>query len=198
MTTRSAFTQQIQNRNFLSPVGFKFTLTKAPKVAFFCQQAGLPEISLGIANQPSYLKDIPVPGDKLEYADLSITFLVDENLENYMSIHNWMLGLGFPETAQQFEDLVSDPDRVARRDKNAAQPDYNQQFSDASLIILSSMFNPLHTVRFKDLFPYSLTGLDFNATESDTEYFTATASFKYTYFTIEDMGGTRRTTTFVD
>lgn len=196
--TRSAFTQQIQNRNFLSPIGFKFTLTKAPKVAFFCQQAGLPELSLGVANQPSYLKDVPVPGDKLEYGDLTVSFLVDENLENYMSIHNWLLGLGFPESGNQFEDLVSDPDLVSRTDKNTAQPDYNQQFSDGSLIILSSHFNPLHQVRFKDLFPYSLTGLDFDATASDTEYFTATASFKYTYFTINDMSGNRLTTDFVD
>lgn len=196
--TRSAFTQQITNRNFLSPVGFKFTLTKAPKVAFFCQQAGLPELSLGIANQPSYLKDVPVPGDKLEYGDLSITFLVDENLENYMSIHNWLLGLGFPESGDQFEELVSDPNEVSRYGRNQAQPDYNQQYSDGSLIILSSMFNPLHTVRFKDLFPYSLTGLDFDATSTDTDYFTATVSFKYTYYTITDMSGNRLTTDFVD
>ena len=60
------------------------------------------------------------------------------------------------------------------------------------------MFNPLHTVRFKDLFPYSLTGLDFDATATDTDYFTATVSFKYTYYTITDMSGNRLTTDFVD
>lgn len=196
--TRSAFTQQIQNRNFLSPVGFKFTLTKAPKVAFFCQQAGLPELSLGIANQPSYLKDIDVPGDKLEYGDLTVSFLVDENLENYMSIHNWLLGLGFPETTSQFKTLVEDDRQVARTNRKVAEPDYNQQFSDGSLIILSSHFNPAYQVTFKDLFPYSLTGLDFDATSGDTDYFTASASFKYTYFTISDMSGNRLTTDFVD
>jgi len=196
--TRSAFTQQIQNRNFLSPVGFKFTITKAPKVAFFCQQAGLPELALGIANQPSYLKDIDMPGEKLEYGDLTVSFLVDENLENYMSIHNWLLGLGFPETPQQFKDLVRDEDAVSRTNNDIADPDYGQQFSDGSLIILTSHFNPAYQVRFKDLFPYSLTGLDFDATASDTEYFTAQASFKYTYYTITDMSGNRLTTDFVD
>ena len=29
------FDKQIENRNFLSPIGFKFSLTKAPKVSFF-------------------------------------------------------------------------------------------------------------------------------------------------------------------
>ena len=28
--------KQIENRNFLSPIGFKFALGKAPKVDFFC------------------------------------------------------------------------------------------------------------------------------------------------------------------
>ena len=31
----------IQNRNFLSPVGFKFALKRSPKMAFFCIQANI-------------------------------------------------------------------------------------------------------------------------------------------------------------
>ena len=87
----SPFANQIQNRNFLSPVGFEFTLAKYPKAAFFCNSARIPEISLGTFQQPSYLKNIDVPGEKLEYGDLNIRFLVDENLENYMAIHNLSL-----------------------------------------------------------------------------------------------------------
>ena len=85
----SAFKNQIQNRNFLSPVGFKFTLAKEPKVSFMCNSAKIPEITLGVAQQPSYLKTIDVPGEILTYGDLSLKFLVDENMENYMAIHNW-------------------------------------------------------------------------------------------------------------
>jgi len=58
----TAFDNQIQNRNFLSPVGFKFTLAKEPKVSFFCNSASIPEITLGNTVQPSYLKDIDIPG----------------------------------------------------------------------------------------------------------------------------------------
>jgi hypothetical protein len=67
----SPFANQIQNRNFLSPVGFKFTLAKEPKVAFMCNSARIPEITLGIAKQPSYLKMIDVPGEILTYGDLT-------------------------------------------------------------------------------------------------------------------------------
>ena len=86
----TAFDNQISNRNFLSPVGFKFTLAKEPKVSFFSNTARIPELSLGTAVQPSYLKDVDVPGDKLLYGDFSLRFLVDENMENYMKIHNWL------------------------------------------------------------------------------------------------------------
>ena len=178
----SAFANQIQNRNFLSPVGFRFTLAKTPKVAFFCNSARIPEINLGVANQPTYLKDLDIPGDKLTYGDLTLRFLVDENLENYMAIHNWMTGLGFPESTQDFKDLTTDDD---------GQRDFEEQFSDGNLSILNSNFRSVANVKFFNLFPISLTSLDFDATEPDLQYFTAEASFKYTVYNI--LGTDNRT-----
>ena len=84
----------IENRNFLSPVGFKFALKRSPKTAFFCNQANIPDLTLGVAEQPTFLKNIPTPGDKIEFGDLSLRFLVDEDLGNYMEIQNWIRGLG--------------------------------------------------------------------------------------------------------
>jgi hypothetical protein len=171
----TAFDGQIDNRNFLSPVGFKFTLTKEPKVTFFCNSARIPEISLGTATQPSYLKDIDIPGDKLSYGDFSLRFLVDENLENYMAIHNWMRGLGYPETTQNFKDLL---------ENDEGQRDIQEQFSDGSLHILNSNFRDVAIVRFESLFPVTLSSLEFEASENDTNYFTAEVSFKYTIYNI--------------
>lgn len=175
------FPNQITNRNFLSPVGFKFTLAKEPKVAFFCNSARIPEITLGVLQQPSYLKDIDVPGDKLQYGDLLIRFIVDENMENYMAVHNWLTGLGFPETAQQFKDLIID--------ENTDLPDYKNQFSDGSLYVLNSSYNTSAIVKFKDLFPISLSALEFNATQTDVQYFTADVTFKYTIYNILGADG---------
>ena len=86
----------ITNRNFLSPVGFKFALKRSPAVAFFCNEANIPSMDLGVAEQPTYLKNIPTPGDKIQFGDLNLRFLVDEDLKNYMEIQNWIRGLGFP------------------------------------------------------------------------------------------------------
>ena len=174
------FVNQIENRNFLAPVGFKFTLAKYPKAAFFCNSARIPEITLGTAIQPSYLKDIDVPGEKLTYGDLIIRFLVDENLENYMAIHNWLTGIGFPETPQQFKNQTTDSDGLR---------DLNEQWSDGSLSILNSNYRKVASVKFRDLFPTSLTSLEFDATESDIQYFTAEANFKYTVYNMVDPNG---------
>ena len=80
----------IENRNFLAPTGFKFTLERAKRVSFFCNQANVPDITLGIAEQPSWLKNIDVPGDKIQFGDLNLQFLVDEDLKNYMAIQKWI------------------------------------------------------------------------------------------------------------
>ena len=86
MTT--PWVNQIDNRNYLSPIGFKFSITKVPKADFFSNSASIPGISLGFAVQPTYLKDIPVPGDKLTYQDFTLKFFVDEDLTNYLEVHN--------------------------------------------------------------------------------------------------------------
>ena len=173
--SRSALSNQISNRNFLAPVGFKFTLANFPKVSFFSNTARIPDITLGTVIQSNYLKDIDVPGDKLTYGELNVRFLVDENLENYMAMHNWLTGLGFPESAQDFINKTTNQD---------GQRDLGEQFSDGSLHILNSNYNDIAIVKFKDLFPTYLTSLEFDATESDVNYFTADITFKYTIYDI--------------
>jgi hypothetical protein len=176
----TAFDKQIGNRNFLSPVGFKFTLAKEPKVAFYCNSASIPDIRLGTAIQPTYLKDIDVPGDKIQFGDFSLKFLVDENMENYMAIHNWMYGLGYPEVTSQYKSLVMTDDGTQ---------DPKRGFSDGTLRILNSNYRDVALVKFKDLFPIALTSIDFDATVTDITYFTAEATFKYTVYNILNPEG---------
>ena len=171
----------IDNRNFLSPTGFKFALKRSPGVAFFCNQANIPSLDLGVAEQPSYLKDIPLPGDKIQFGDLNLRFLVDEDLVNFMEIQNWIRGLGFPESLAEFNDLKNEA-ILGPMGKST-----EDVYSDGTLQILSSNLIPKFQVVFNDLFPYSLSTVTFDATDTDIEYFTADVSFKYTIYTITDL-----------
>ena len=171
----------ITNRNFLSPVGFKFSLKRAPAVAFFCNQANIPSMDLGIAEQPTYLRNIPTPGDKIQFGDLTLRFLVDEDLVNYMELQRWIRGLGYPESMGEFRKLESEatlPGNFGRKGDDI--------YSDGTLQILSSNLVAKFNVNFTELFPYSLSTLAFDATDTDIEYFTADVTFKYTLYTLSD------------
>ena len=182
---QASISRQITNRNLLSPIGFKFILTKAPKVDFSCQTASIPSITMGTAEQPSWLKDIPVPGDKAVFDDLNLRFLIDENMENYIQIYNWLIGLAYPESLEQFENLrKQDLIKYPEDDRNRFS-----EYSDGTLQILNSNFNVVRQIKFKDLFPMSLTSLDFDATQTDIQYFTADVNFKYTVYNILGTDG---------
>ena len=173
----------IDNRNFLSPTGFKFALKRSPGVAFFCNQANIPSLDLGIAEQPTYLKNIDVPGDKIQFGDLNLRFLVDEDLVNYMELQNWIRGLGFPDSLKEFDDL--EKESILGISKFGKEGD--EIYSDGTLQILSSNLVPKFQVVFNDLFPYSLSTVSFDATDTDVEYFTADVAFKYTIYNLTDL-----------
>lgn len=181
------YKRQIKNRNFLNPTGFKFMLANYPQVDFFSNEANLPGITLGTAVQPSYLKDIDIPGDKLTYDDFSLRFIVDEDMENYTQIHNWMRGLGYPESIEEIANLKLENDYNPPTIKNTDI----QYYSDGTLEILDSNQNPRFLVKFSQLFPISLTTLTFDATATDINYFTAEATFKYTLYNITDTFNNR-------
>ena len=174
----------------MSPLGFKLILTKTPKVDFLCQSANIPQISMGTAVQPTYLKDIPVPGDKVLYDDLSIRFLVDEKMENYLAIYKWMTGLGYPESLAQFDQLRKDDIRTNASASDEGDPRYFE-FSDATLQVLGSNYKPSIHVNFKDTFPVSLSTLEFDVSNRDYNFFTAEVTFKYTIYEITDPNGNR-------
>lgn len=186
----------IQNRNFLSPAGFNFLISKIRGVDFFCQTANVPEISMNPAVQATNLRNIPVPGDELYYGDLRLSFLVDEDMANYLSVHTWMRKLGFPVDREEVDFEPTDalyqsggikigPDMVSQ-DKliYGDQTTYNFETSDAALQILNSNYNIVKTIKFYDCFPISLSTLEFRSDVTDTQYMTAQVNFKYLYFDI--------------
>ena len=92
------------NKNFLSPLNFKFQIKKAPHVNFFIQKVNIPSISIETNPSPNnpFVKT-PIPGEHISYSDLSISFKVDEDLTNYMELHNWIKALGKPQNFEQFK-----------------------------------------------------------------------------------------------
>ena len=191
-TSQSPLSRQPTKLDYLSPTQFRFIITQLPKVEFFTTAAGVPGITLGDTVMPTRFKEIPMMGDKLDYEPLTITFLVDEYLENYKSLHEWMTAIGFPENHEQFSTfrgLTSNtpvPTAGNSRDIGDVQPSTTARgvFSDATLTILSNKNNPIAEVRFEDLYPITLGALEFNQNATDVEYLTVSADFAYKIYKI--------------
>ena len=47
-----------KNKNFLSPVGFKFIIGRTPNVDYFCQSAQIPQVEIGVRGFLHQLKTI--------------------------------------------------------------------------------------------------------------------------------------------
>jgi len=174
----------IENRNFLSPNQFRFNLKRAPKATFFSNSGNIPSLTLGVANQPNYLKTIKQPGDMIEFQDFSFRFMVDEDMTNYAEIQNWIRGLGYPYSLKQIYELQKE-----RPDLKTNITNQLNIFSDGTLFIYSSNNKLNLQVRFYDMWPYDLTSLLFDATNSDSQNFTAEVKMKYTYYDIRNAKG---------
>ena len=179
---REQFTS-IENRNFLSPVGFKFTIGRARGVDFFCQSANIPSMNLGAATTYTTVNKIPNPGDEIQYEDLYIKFLVDENMKNWYQIANWMREIATPYEAKEFKfdrgSIKSIYPREATYDYATAN---NQWRCDCSLFVLSSNYRVVSEFVFHDAWPTSLSTLNFDASVPDINYFTAEVGLKYNYY----------------
>ena len=206
MTITNAYSRQPTKFDYASPTQFKFQLLKLPKVEYFCTAVNIPGVTLSNVDIATPLKSIPVPGTILDYGDLEMSFLVDENLENYREIHGWMYGIGFPFSRTQFGSLVdAGNDRFPTQGKDSLKTDpgkvkYGAKplgpiFSDATLNVLTSKNNANIEVRFSDVFPITLSGLDFNQQADDVNYLSATVTFKYKIFQFATKGASRTTNT---
>ena len=193
VTSTSPLARQPDQLDYASPTQFRFGINQLPKVEFFTVSANIPGISAGTATYATPFKDIPTVGEKLDYSNLSISFIVDEYLENYISLHNWMIGYGFPRDREQFRtyrDVTSNTPAGGKAPSidliGKAVPD-KAMYSDAFLQILSNKNNPIVEVNFENAFPISLSALDFTQTATDVEYMVATAEFAYQIYEIKTL-----------
>ena len=191
-TLQSPLSRQPDKLDYASPTQFKFGINQLPKVEFFTTAANIPGITLGQALFPTPYKDIPTMGDKLTYDNLTITFIVDEFLENYISLHEWMVAIGFPKSRSQFANFRSTTSNTATATRGVSsdigdvKPSTPSRslFGDATLTILTNKNNPIVEVRFQDVYPVSLGALQYDQSPTDVSYLTVDVDFDYKIYEI--------------
>ena len=179
--------------DYASPNQWRINFDRLPLTTWFCTNANIPGITLGEAQFPTPMSDIPISGDKLTFDTLNIQFLVDEELKNYREMWEWLVGLGFPKQHSQFSDVLSDR-KVNTVLPGASRVTYSNQagqkttltdgasYSDATMTFYNSKNIAKVEVHFRDIFPTSLSGIDLTTDTSDVEYIRVEASFRYLYY----------------
>lgn len=164
-----------QNTNFLQPTKFLFQLDRIASGQFFCQSVNIPSINLGKApiNFPGL--DVNAPGTKLEYGDFTMRFLIDENLQSWKDLHSWFRAIAAP-TGTEERNYLTAVQNTYKNTKTA--------YSDGTLTILTALNNNNIRVSFFNMFPISLSEIQFDTSLSADDTITADATFAFDYFDI--------------
>ena len=171
-------TNQPENINDLTITKYQLVFHKIPDVVFRCQSCNLPGLSVEFVNQPTPVHQVPVPGDSVLYNPLNITFIVDEDLENWKQLHDWMVGLGFPNSTAQFKVL---------KESDGTRPNFGGLYSDATLISLTNASIKNKQVIFKNCFPMELNDIDFDSSDTESGAVIGIATIKFMLYTIESL-----------
>ena len=187
-------TQQPTVYDYATGTQWRLAFNRVPKTTWFCTAANVPGITLGEAMFPTPMLDTYVTGDKLTFETLNITFIVDEELQNYRELWDWMVGIGAPVNHSQWEAVLSKGDSGVRLfGTKDADPrtkltyEESNLYSDATLIVYNSKNIPKVNVNFKNMFPTSLSSLEYSQELTDVEYFKASATFRYLYYEFETV-----------
>lgn len=170
----SALENRPQNLSFLSQVGFKFEIARAPNFNYFIQRIDFPGVSLPTVYQPTPFIQAPIPGDQLKYENLRITFKLDEDLRGYFELYDWLTALGKPENFEQSAIIY-----------NKEPYEKDSVFSQASLVILNGNMMPNVKINFYDVLPNSLSGFALQTDATDINYVTASIDMSYRMYKYE-------------
>ena len=160
---------QPTNLNQLNVVSFDVSFSRQPAVQYFCQRISLPTVVLGETNEPSPFLNLPLEGDTLTFEALSLSFIVDEDLQNYIEIYNWLTALGFPRDYSQFA-ILQEPSAASKT---------LSKYSDLSLVVHTNKSNPNYKIKFTDVFPTSISSIQFDATPTGMDPIVVDATFNF-------------------
>jgi hypothetical protein len=189
MTTRTITTASWagdlpDNLSYLAPTQFELLIKKLPNTKYFSTGVNVPSISVAEVQQPTrYGANVKVPGDKISYGEITVTFIVDENMENWTELYTWMSQITSSTDPDKYRSLVGANRRA--NEPYDGSGDYDAVYSDMTIVVTTAANNPNRYIRIQDAFPTSLGEITMDTTVAGgLSYVTCTASFQFTTFEI--------------
>lgn len=160
---------------------YRVDIVKLPNFNFKLKTVDTPSITLNAIESPNPFQKMRVPGDSIEYGNLSLTFIIDEGLYNYTAIINWINGLSFPDSFEQFKNMVNDKDIIQVNERSKSYT--NRETSDINIHLLSNHKNSNIKLKIFNAFPISLSGISLSNNNTDAQIIEATVDFSFTGMT---------------
>jgi hypothetical protein len=165
---RSMSSNLTTNLNMLGPGNFRVTIDSGEfaNLQFFCTTAQVPALAQSEVLQSYGNRNAYFPGDTIDYSSLEVTFIVDEEMKNYIEMYNW---------------LKTDAGYDTEKTKSGPST-HKPKFKDITLSILTSKNTTNKQIKFNDAFPVNLGELQFTTQDTAVEYITCSVSFRYNKF----------------
>ena len=151
----------IINYNNAITSNFRISFPKNQQLEFMAMSVNVPTVSLGTIEQPYQNTRLKLPDNKFEWDDITIEFIMDENLLVYELIKDW----------------ISD----ARQD----QPEWQKAIKTINILPLDSNKNIEYSFELQGCFPTNITGWSYTSNSSISEYVTFSVSFAYQHLEIK-------------
>lgn len=164
----TALSRTPQNTNLAQVSKHLLVFQRIPTVQYFCQSVNVPGVSVSGIAQNTPFTDVWYQSTKMDFNTFDVTFLVDEGLTTWKTLHDWFRAVSSPKSFDEKNSLL--------------QLQGGVKVSDATVTLLSALNNPIARVYFHNLFPLSLGDLQFDTTQSADNILTSTASFRYDYY----------------
>ena len=161
------YQNQPENKNNLFSTRFRMMVKRLPNTTYMCQAVSLPGLSIDITRQATPFNAIKRPAGEVKHENIVVDFIVDENLENWKEIRNWILQCSNYENHELY------------------RPQSEHFSDDVLLTILTNTHNISHKIQFSSCFPVSLSSIRFDSSSQQTEIILATVELAFTTYDIK-------------
>ena len=176
-------TRSHQTTNTLYGNHYRFSIERLPDLTFFVQSVSSPSVSGSAQTQETPFTFAHHPTSRLNYGDISVTYLVDASFKTYFSLYYWLKGYGFPhdfDEVKRFRAKQLSNRRVAPR----AAPIELEKTTASISILTPDTASIVAKIDIEEVFPIELTGLAFTSTNTDAPVMTTTATFSCSTFDV--------------
>ena len=172
------------NLSYLAPTQFELLIKKLPNTKYFSTGVNVPSVSVAEVQQPTNLgRNVLIPGNKINFGEITVTFIVDENMENWTELYQWMSQITSSTDPEKYRSLVGAARRADLPYDGSGDPD--AVYSDMTIVVTTAANNPNRYIRIEGAFPTSLGEITMDTTVArGLSYVTCTASFQFTTFEI--------------